>query len=135
MRRITVLLAAALLATALPAPSVAADGTRTVTKAYTISRGQLQVNPQEVAWMGTQPESFLVRAGERAVTLSLNDDTGNPVLGRVEIDGDVIRFCSETEEPIRVRRGQIVRVNVIVGPCNGGFSVATEGTIEATFSR
>lgn len=135
MRRMTTLLIAGIIATSVVPSSLAGDNGRTVKKNYTILRGQIQFNDQEVAWMGTQPESFQTRARERWVTLSLEDETGNPVLGRVQVNGEVVRFCSDTEKPLRVRRGDEIKVNAIFGLCDGGFSVVTEGTITATFSK
>lgn len=135
MRRVAVPLIVILVAGSMVSPSMGATEDRTVTKPYTILRGQVQFNSQEVAWVGTQPETFTARRGERWVTLALEDQTGNPVRGRVQINGDAVQFCSETDEAIRVRRGQKIRVSALLGSCDDGFSIATEGTITATFSR
>lgn len=135
MRRLAFPLVIILLAGSMIAPSMAASADRTVTKNYTMFRGQIQFNDQEVAWMGTQAELFHTRAGERWVTFSLEDETGNPVLGRVQVNGRVVRFCSDTNEALRVRRGDELKVSATFGLCDGGFSVVTEGIITATFSK
>lgn len=85
--------------------------------------------------MGTQAESFRARPGEESLTITLTDDTGRPVRGRVQIGGEVFEFCAETSEPIAVTAGQKISVHAIFGQCDTGFSIATEGTITATFSR
>ena len=135
MRKLAFPLVVILLAGTLIAPSMAASDGRSVTKPYTILRGHIQFNSQEVAWMGTQAETFRAQGEERRVTISLEDDTGNPVAGRVQVNGEVVQFCSETSKAIPVRGGQKVSVSAIVGSCDGGFSVVTEGLITATFSK
>ncbi len=132
-RMLTLVLAASMTLVALP--SLAGDGERTASRAYTITRGHIQFSSTGAAWMGTQAESFRARPGEESVMISLTDDTGRPVRGRVEIAGDVVEFCSETAAPIDVSAGQKISVHAIFGQCDGGFSIATEGTITATFSK
>ena len=133
--RIFTLMLAGLLVGSMSAPSVAGADGRSVEKRYTITRGHLQLNSQEVAWMGSQAEQFRARAGERSVRISLEDDTGNPARGRVEVNGDIIQFCSTTEKPIRVQPGDKINVHAVFGSCGNALAVVTEGTITATFSK
>jgi hypothetical protein len=136
MPKISSLLAVGVLAASISAPSLAAGGERTVTKSYTITRGQIHVSSGEAdLWMGTQAEFFRPRAGEHRVTFSLTDTTGRPVLGHVEMEGGVTEFCSTTPSPIRVTPGEEIAVHAIFGPCADSFSTVTEGTITATFSK
>lgn len=134
MRRVlTLLVTAVLIASA--APSLADEQERTVTRPYTITRGHIQFSSHGVAWMGTQAEFFRARPGEQSVTISLTDNTGTPVRGRVDLGADVVEFCSETPEPIAVAPRQKFGVHAIFGLCDAGVSIATEGTITVTFSR
>lgn len=136
MIRITALISAGLLAASIAAPPVAADDGRTATRPYTITRGKIHLSDDAFAWwIGTQEEFFRARAGERSVRIALTDDTGRPVAGRVEINGDVVNVCSETQKAIRVSSGQKLAVSAIFGPCDGDVSLVTEGTIIATFSK
>lgn len=134
MRRTATLVLAMIIA-AVAAPSVARNQERSVTKTYTITRGHIQFNSNEVAWMGAQAVSFRARSGERSITVTLKDDTGNPVRGRVEIGSSAVQFCSETAKPIKVTPGQKIKIHAVFGQCGNGVSFATEGKIRVTFSR
>lgn len=92
--------------------------------------------------LGTEVHLFKSRRGENEVTFSIGDSSGQPVRGHVymDIDGDdqmdTVKFCSETEEPIRIRQPQTIQVRVILGLCEDNTpSVVSTGTITASFSR
>lgn len=135
MRRIVITVLAVLLTSSLATSSVAAVGGRTETRPYSIGRAQIHWNSQGGSFIGTQPETFTPEDDERRVTISLSSDTGLPVRGRVEINGHVVEFCSETTRPIRVLPGQELAISAIFGLCDGSFSLVTEGTITVTFSK
>jgi hypothetical protein len=86
--------------------------------------------------------SFPTTAAERSVSISIKDDAGLGVSAAVgqdlENDGTVetTPFCTETDEPVAISPGIPVTVFVFVGPCTSppGPALATQGTIEATFS-
>ena len=63
----------------------------------------------------------------------IEDDTGGPVLGRVEVGSKTVEFCSETDQPIRVRARQKIAISVVAGRCDDEASIVTEGTVTATF--
>ncbi len=132
MRR-TVILLAVVAAAALAAPSRATPDTRTPSRPYSIDRAKLHLSDVD-PWVGTQREFFRARSGERWVSVSLRDESGQAVRGRVEIGGDVVEFCSEMAKPVRVRPGQEVAVSAVLGPCGTAPSVVTRGRITATFS-
>lgn len=138
MRRMLALLIAGLIAASLATPSLAGDNARTVSRSYTVLRGTIHFHFSDEGsdwWFGTQREIFRARGDESRLSLSLADDTGNPVRGRVEINGKVVEFCSDTQKPIGVTPGQKVAVSAIFGECEGTLSTVTEGTIAATFSK
>ncbi len=133
MRRSVIPLAVLAVAAALAAPSRATPDTRTPSRPYSIDRAKVHLSDVD-PWVGTQREFFRARPGERWVSVSLRDESGQPVRGRVEIVGDVVEFCSEMAQPVRVRPGQEVAVSAILGPCGTAPSVVTRGRITATFS-
>jgi hypothetical protein len=133
MPRMTALLSVGLIAVSIAAPSLAAGG-REATKEYTITRGFIHIYETD-SFIGTQPEFFRARPGERWLELSLTDNTGQPVLAHVEINGRSVEFCSDTQKPIRVTPAQKIAVSAVFGPCDGAFSTVTQGTITATFSN
>ena len=140
----------ALITTALSAvlliggalPSSAGPSTRSVTRDYAFPSG-LVLLVSEVHWFLPVGEyqHFRAGAGERKVVFSVEDESGMPARGHVHADLDddgdldvVADFCSESD-PIKIRPGQRLEVGVLAGECpDGSPSVATEGTITATFS-
>ncbi len=133
MRRLAMLLTVGMAIGLWPALSHAADADRTVSKRYTMGRAQIHWNDTGY-WVGTQREFFRAERRERSVSVSLQDDSGRPVRGRLEVGSDVIEFCSETSKPVQIRPGQYLAVNAIFGTCGAGPSVVTEGTIRVAFS-
>ena len=86
---------------------------------------------------------FPMGVGEKYVSIEVFDQTGQPVRGGINVDGDgspetqetsLGTFCGKTEKPIKVVRGPIT-VFVGSGTCDGQPAVATYGTVKATFSN
>lgn len=144
MRKGLLALAATLVATSLATPSVGAAGNRTETEDYTMSNGMVVFDSTEAHWtIGTAYQVFRARPGERLVSFSIADDTGQAVRGHIHMDMDndgkldhAKDFCSETPKPLEVRAGQKIEVGVLLGQCpDGSPSIVTEGTITATFLK
>lgn len=135
----------ALLALAVPA-SGAGKG-RETTGTYSMASGAVvshgEVSDTEVHWTaGSHYLRFRAERGERFVSLAAEDSSGQPVAGHVHVDRDndgkvdqVFDFCMKTATPIAVTAGSVVEVGAIFGSCDDSWSVVTEGTITATFTR
>lgn len=134
MRKVTILAAATVAAMSIPSTAGARATARTELRPYSITRAAV-VSADDTAWAGTQPETFLAGPGDRRVTISLEDQSGQPVAGRVEVGATTVEFCSQTDKPLRVHRGDQILVSAVFGPCGGGVSAVTEGTIAASFTR
>lgn len=82
---------------------------------------------------------FAPTATERKVSVSITDDSGQLVRGRVrQADSDMSGyFCGKTSAPVRIAAGGEILVEVYSGTCSSGTGVgaATQGTITATFTR
>ena len=142
MRKVATILAAGLVAASLLSPANAADTRRTVTETYSIMSGFISGNSQGSFQIGTNWAIFTPRAGETHISLSIEDATGGPVVGRVFFfnagrwSDREAEFCSATDRPLRVRPGDDVYVGAYLGTCSDGtLSLVTTGTITATFSR
>lgn len=144
MRKALLVVAATVIAAALTAPSVGAAGNRTQTRSYTMSNGAVVFDSTEAHWtIGTAYKVFRAQPGERFVSFSIIDDTGQAVRGHIHMDMDndgkldhAKDFCGETPKPLRVREGRRIEVGVLLGQCpDGSPSIVTEGTITATFSK
>lgn len=135
-RRITLAVVGALwLVAAMGSSTVAAsEDSRDVSRPYNMDRAMVHGSDSD-PYLGTQPEFFRSEKGERWVVVSLEDATGHPVAGRVEVGDKVFAFCATTPEPIRVRPEKRIAVSATMGLCGMGPSVVTEGTISVTFSR
>lgn len=126
------------LAGALLSPASAIPSERTVTEPYSMPSGygHYVTITAEGNWAIFEP-----RAGERRVTFSIQDELGGPVLGKVFFwEGDrwaerEPKFCGATKKPLRVKPSETVYVGAFFGDCNGAQSVATTGTVTATFSK
>lgn len=81
------------------------------------------------------------RRGEtRLLEVVVTDDAGLPVAFQIgqDLDGDggsdekSAEFCGKVTEPIRLKApSRPVRVYVLAGPCAGGVSAPTTGTVTA----
>ena len=126
---------------ALTGNGAARSSARTQEKQYTMSHGMIAGNSEAYWSIGTAYQSFYPRPGERAVVFKATDEVGPNVTVHVHYvtgHGKVIEggsYCNETK-PLEVKRGQHFEVAVLLGECPGGdVSIATEGTITATFSK
>jgi hypothetical protein len=138
MRKVATILAAGLVAASLLSPANAADTRRTVTETYSITSGFLTGSTQGSIQIGTNWALFTPRAGETHISLSIEDASGRPVLGKVFFVGSDrdTEFCSATDRPLRVRAGDDIYVGAYIGTCaDGTVSVVTTGTITATFTK
>ncbi len=135
-RRITFAVAGAMwLVAAMGSSTLAASETsREVSRDYTMERGMTHGSDSD-PWVGTQPVFFRSDKGERRAVVSLEDASGLPVAGRVEVGDKVFTFCATTPQPIRVRPQERIAVSATMGLCGTGSSVVTKGTISVTFSR
>ena len=73
---------------------------------------------------------------ERFVSIEIQDAHGLPVTGIVEQPNRAgTHICGATDTPLRVRPYEKVTVFLLNGSCGAGASVATTGTVTATFTR
>lgn len=87
---------------------------------------------------GDQVGAVVFRGGpERFVDIRIDDQHGLPVTGIVAQPGEPkVHICGGTKKPLRVKPYENVTVFLMNGVCGtGGVSVATVGTVTATFSR
>ena len=133
MRKIILILAVAMVATSASG-AAATGGVHTATRPYTVERGAV-VNDGASTWVGTQPETFVAGPRDHRVTIALADDSGQAVAGRVEIGDQAVEFCSQTDQPLPVHKGDEINVSATFGPCGSAVSTVTQGTITATFTR
>lgn len=87
---------------------------------------------------GDQVGAVVFRGGpERFVSIEIDDAHGLPVAGIVtQADAPDTHICGGTDKPLKVRPYEKVTVFLMNGVCGGtGASVATAGTVTATFSR
>ena len=127
--------AAVTLVAAIGLPGLAAsEASREVSRDYTIERVRVHGSETD-PWIGTQREFFRSEKGERWAAVSIEDDSGLPVAGRVEVGGKAFSFCSSTPQPIRVRPRERVAVSATLGLCGMAPSVVTKGSISVSFSR
>ena len=74
---------------------------------------------------------------ERFVSIDIADAHGQPVTGIVQQpEAEGTHICGATEKPLKVRPYEEVTVFLMNGVCGAsGVSVATTGTVTATFTR
>lgn len=86
---------------------------------------------------------FRAQAEERFVSISISDNSGQPVFAWIkrdvdadgDADGEWVDICGDTDEPIAVSPGTIVKVLIQTGDCGGAGSTPTSGTVTAVFSH
>lgn len=141
MNRLLSAIAIAALATALlPAPGAAeAPETRVQTLEYVGGGVAIGRQRSTAVRVGDTVGAVEFRGGpERFVTLVIVDRHGLPVTGSVVQPGDdeETLICGATDKPLKVRPYENVTVFLMNGVCGDtGASVATSGTVTATFSR
>lgn len=113
-------------------------GFRVVEKDYAPGSdgGRMLVAPYAAAVTLTQV-SFAPRLKEAHVSVTITDDSGQPVPARItQNDSDMSGwFCGRTDAPVTIARGLEIEVWVYSGPCDNAVGLGTRGTITATFSR
>lgn len=74
---------------------------------------------------------------ERFVSIEIEDAHGLPVAAVVMQPEDAFgtEICGATKKPLKVRPYESVTVFLMNGECGAGASVATTGTVTATFTR
>ena len=137
----TIALTAVASLLAMTATGSAASSTRTEEKEYTMSSGMIAGGSEAYWSIGTEYQAFRPRYGEKSVVFSATDAASPNVTihvhyvsghGKVKEGGS---FCNKTK-PLPVKFSHHFEVAVLIGECPGGdVSVATEGTITATFSK
>ena len=127
------------VAGARPRPAVAGER-RVVTQEYAPNpQKRIEVDPGRVT--GSQGISvttveFFPRPGERAVVVKAEDDWGSPV--RIDVQqGRTMSgmFCAGSDDPVPIREGELVVLEIYSGACGGAAGVATTGVVEVTFLR
>lgn len=137
-RLLSVIALAALAAAALAGPGAAGTvEARVQTLEYV--GGGLTIGPERSVKVGASDKIGAVafRGGpERFVSIEIEDAHGLPVTGIVgQADDPGTHICGATDKPLRVRPYEKVTVFLLNGVCGGGVSVATAGTVTATFTR
>ncbi len=144
MRRALVVLVTGLTIAGLTVPASLASADREVTRDYSMSSGMVTDGAEAHWYLGTEYQVFRAQPGEKHVSLTITDSTGQPARGHIHMDmnGDgkldhVEDFCTTTADPIAIRPGRKIEVGVVMGTCPDGTtpSIATQGTITATFSK
>ena len=86
--------------------------------------------------------SFMPRAGQRRVSISIVDKSGLPVAARLTQDGPdgfpqtSAEICGTTSDPVKIVPDVAVVIGLMEGPCEDGTpAAATQGTVRATFTR
>jgi hypothetical protein len=138
--RLRYALVGAALVTTLACGAVAAApaGPRIQTMEYVGGGIAIDEQKSTVIRAGENVGAVVFRGGpERFVSIEIEDTHGLPVTGIVIQPGDDAgtHICGATEKPLKVRPYEKVTVFLMNGVCGDGGSVATAGTVTATFSR
>lgn len=132
-RRIVPLLCSAALVSVLLTGAASAGATkREVDVPYEPAQGEVGLQQP-----GVIVASVTIPAGrENYVSMSVSDQSGQPVLAEIVQQDGVAAFCGETSEPVRIDPRFDVTVQLHAGRCfGGGPSVVSGGEIHATFER
>ncbi len=80
---------------------------------------------------------FVPLSTEKKVSVVIADDAGQPVRARISQSESNLTdyFCGKTDAPVSVAPGVEIFVEIFSGPCGSGVSVATQGTVTATFTQ
>lgn len=132
---------APLLVIALLPGSAAAGTPRTESGPYTVSGVEDVLDGSAGAQgSGQGAASFQTRRKERTISIRLIDDSGNQVFATVKQDqGDgryvvLGEFCGATRTVLRLKLpGRPVMVAPVVGRCDDGHSIPTQGVVEVSF--
>lgn len=148
-RMMTVLLSVVLLVGAFALPQAEAGKpkkkTRKASGAYELpALGVAGLGLCSPGTIGCVP--FPLAAGEKFVSLTINDSTGAPVFASItqDVDGDntadeSVDICGKTDKPVAVKPGVEVLVFIWEGPGRAESGVcagaSSSGTIDAVFSN
>lgn len=140
MRTRALALAMAAVAAAAPAGAVAAFPAKPRMQTLEYVAGGVTAGPRRTVMLkGSDNVGAVVFRGgpERYVSVEIDDRHGLPVTGIVSQEGaEPVYVCGASDEPVRVKPFETVTVYVMNGVCGeGGVSVATAGTVTATFTR
>ena len=115
------------------APGLAASSERTETVAYEAPSGA----HVDTAWVEFSPTpEARPSAGERYVSIELEDESGRPVAAAVhQGNSDLGDVCGGTSAPIALVSRKPVHVHIYSGPGCTDVSVPTQGTVTFTFTR
>ena len=111
---------------------------RPVEKEYTFV--EFRYGPGEAYIKGINHLRFKPQAGERWVSISIEDEVVEDVPGTVyQFTSTSFPFCGSTSEPMRIVPGKPVVVRLGQGSCDTpnvlGTGTHIAGTVTATFSR
>lgn len=138
MRRLPLGVAAAAVATALLAGAGAAAPAEPRVHSLEYAGGGVTAGPERAIRLraGDNIGAVVFRGGpERFVSVVIEDLHGLPVTAIVtQPDESGTYICGATEKPLKVRPYEKVTVFLLNGPCGDGVSVATTGTVTATFT-
>lgn len=113
---------------------------RSVEKDYTVVEPRYGISPPEAYIKGTYEFRFKPEAGERWVSISVEDLVVDDVPGLVYQPFSTSRaFCGSTSEPVRILPKKPVVVWLGKGSCDTpnvwGTGTHVAGTITVTFTR
>ena len=140
-KRLPVVLAAGALAVGLLAGTAPASSVEARIHTLEYVGGGVTAGPVRsvVLRAGDGIGAVVFRGGpERFVSVEIDDAHGLPVTGIVSQPGDDDGrpICGSSEKPLKVRPYENVTVFLMNGTCgDAGASVATTGTVTATFTR
>ena len=133
MRKIRLVVAAGLVAAAVPGVAPAAPGGRTETKDY-VAGGVDETAPEGphgVVVQGVVGGVTFDVGAEKFVRVTVSDKSGAPVRASVVTGDESVAICGATTAAIPVRGD--VSVYLFNGKCGSGNSFVTTGSITATF--
>ena len=139
MRRFLVMIAVVGLVAALAASAPAARKARTVKKTYDsmATRGGISAWSDDRYTVFTgRPVEIRTSSGDRSITVSVSDDSGDPVAFIVWVgEHDEDLFCQRSD-PLRLTGGEVVKVRPVLeatptgGVCDSP-ALPTTGTVTA----
>ncbi len=150
MRRVLVLVLVGILVGAVAGSAEAGKKKRKTTReAEGRYEASLGTNPGvSPFWVGSPignitAVDFPTGAGERYISVRIDDDNSNLTAGTIGADLDgtpqtletIANFCDETEKPVEIPATSPMRIVTKSRDCDGQPGLATSGTITVTFSN
>lgn len=126
---------------AIPGSDVPQRISRTATRSY--NAASLDGYGQDCVGNNVGCVEFIALPGERFVSISLDDSSGQTVRAWLKrdfdadgvIDGDWVEVCGRTSMPVRVSPGTVVKIQLQRGECGSVESTPTTGIVTAVFSN